>query len=463
MTTNELFRRSQVVAVLGIALALAQPAAALEFGELSVVSRSGGRADLFGIDAGDRSISHMWQWEATGPWAGPESLSGGAVDVSALELSEDRFEVFAAGSSNEILRSAQDYESWAWSDWAALPGEAKRVSAAKAADGTVGLFYVGTDDSVWYGTRATPDASFSDWISLGFTAKDVAAIAADGGAFTVFAIAANDATAVARIEPGAAESPAWEDLGGQARSVSALRTSSGTDQLAVIGFDRAVWLQERTAASPAWSGWISAGGAGKRADLIEINGARTLLVLAEDASVSRSTATAEGTWGAWERVPEASPLETTFKGTAVVSIPEQDVNEDRAVTLGIRFDVSRREVTITSFPAIETESFDTPFGSTRSTVTLASGGAGTFDPDSGSLEIPVTLQFDQSLDVPLINEDVRATFALSTQQPGAALDRETGTVSLAAESTFQGIGGGVNPLDGLDVTVVISGALNPVP
>lgn len=463
MNVGELFRPREVIAVSSVALAfvLVQPAAALEFGELSIVGRSEGRADLFGIDAEDHSVAHMWQWEAAGPWVGPESLSGAAVDLSAVELSEDRFEVFAAGSGNEILRSAQDYESWAWSDWVELPGGAKRVSAVKADDGTVGLFYVGTDDSVWYGTRATPDASFSDWTSLDFTAKDVAVIASDSGAFMLFAIGADDSTSVARIDPAVAESPAWENLGGQAASLSALRTSSGTDQVAAIGFDRAVWLQERTEAG--WSGWNSAAGLGKRVELVEIDGARTLLVLSEDASVWRSTATAEGTWGDWERVPEASPLETTFNGTAVVSIPDQGVKEDRAVTLGIRFDVSRRSATLTSFPQIQTESFDTPFGSTRSTVTLVSGGEGSFDPDSGSLEIPVTLQFDQSLDVPLINEDARAAFALSTQPPGASLDREAGTISLAADSTFEGIGGGVNPLDGLGVSVVISGSLDPVP
>jgi hypothetical protein len=148
MNISQLSRASQVVAVFSIALALAQPAAALEFGELWIVSRSAGRADVFGIDTGDRSVSHMWQWDAAGPWVGPEPLSGTAVDLSAVELAEDRFEVFAAGSGNEILHSAQDYASWAWSDWVELPGQAKRVSAAKADDGTVGLFYVGTDD--WY-------------------------------------------------------------------------------------------------------------------------------------------------------------------------------------------------------------------------------------------------------------------------------------------------------------------------
>jgi hypothetical protein len=464
MKIDALFRTSLfslLVAALSVLgqLTVPQPAAALEFGELSVVGRSGGRSDLFAI-AEDHSVLHMWQGEATGPWNGPESLSGAAQDLSAVMLTEDRFEVFAAGSGNEILRSAQDYDSWAWSAWDVLPGEAKRLSVAKADDGTVGLFYVGTDDSIYFATRATPDAIFTDGVNLGFAAKDVAAIAAVGGGFEVFAIGADDTTSVAPIALTATESPAWENLGLQARALSAVRTSSGTAAVAVIGFDDAGWVKQRT--ETGWSDWVSAGGQIIRIEPVEIDNALTLIALASDANVLRSTAT-EGGWTPFEVVREASPLQTTFAGTAVVSIPDQDVREDRDIELGIRFDVSRTRVTITSFPAITTDKFDTPFGSTTSTVTLASGGEGSFDPASGSLELPVTLQFDQSLDIPLINEDVRATFRLSTAKPGAALDRDSGAVTLAADSTFDGIGGGVNPLDGLDVSVTITGTLDPRP
>jgi hypothetical protein len=162
-------------------------------------------------------------------------------------------------------------------------------------------------------------------------------------------------------------------------------------------------------------------------------------------------------------IVEASPLQTAFRGKARVRIPEQDVDEDRSVELGIRFDVGRQRVKITSFPPITTDRFDTPFGSSTSTVTLTGGGEGTFDPGAGRLEIPVTLQFDQSLDVPLVNEDVRASFNLSTEGSGAAYDRDSGNVTLAASSTFDGIGGGINPLDGLDVDVEIAGTLDPKP
>jgi hypothetical protein len=463
MKMRKLFGASPVVLILigaSSVVTLPKPAAALEFGELSVVGRSEGRSDLFAIASEDGSVSHMWQNEATGPWLGPESLAGSAQDISAVMLSDDRFEVFAAGSGNEILHTAQDYDSWAWSAWDVIPGGAKRVSVAKADDGTLGLFYVGTDDAVWFGTRAAPEQSFTDAVSLGLSAKDVAAVAANGGGFEVFAIGLDDSTSVARVAPAPTETPAWENLGGQAHAFSALRASSGTALVAVAGFDGAGWVKQRT--ETGWSDWVSAGGRVTRIEPVEIDGALTLVALAPDATVSRSSASGAG-WGAWELVREASPLETKFAGTALVSIPDQDVQDDRDIELGIRFDVSRTKVSITSFPAIETDEFDTPFGSTRSTVTLASGGDGSFDPASGRLELPVTLQFDQSLDVPLINEDVRATFTLSTQQPGAAFDRDTGAVVLAADSTFDGIGGGINPLDGLAVSVKITGTLDPEP
>ncbi|HKU44933.1 MAG TPA: hypothetical protein VJR89_42530, partial [Polyangiales bacterium] len=73
------------------------------------------------------------------------------------------------------------------------------------------------------------------------------------------------------------------------------------------------------------------------------------------------------------------------------------------------------------------------------------------------------LQFDQSLDVPLIEEDVRADLALSTAEPGAAYDPQSGELALAASGTLEAIGAGINPLDGFGVDVVITGALDPKP
>jgi hypothetical protein len=457
--------RAGVIAVgsslAGLALAHAPPAAALEFGELAIVNRSEDRADLFGIDAVGRSVWHMWPADSAGTWAGPESLGGGVLDITPVEVRDDRFEVFAVGNENGIWHTAQNYDTWAWPAWQRVPGEAKRVAAAKAADGTVALFYVGTDDAVWYGTRAADAAAFGDWTSLGFTAKDVAVTAALSGGFDVYAIGADDSTSVARIVPASTEEPVWVNLGGRARSLSAIHASSGLDLVAEIGFDDAVWIQQRTA--EGWSGWSSLGGGGKRAELAELQGAVALLTLSDSAVVSQSIAGPEG-WGEWTRVVEASPLESRFRGTAALSIPDQDVEDDRDIELAIRFDVSRRQVSLTSFPAITTDPFDTPFGSSRSTVTLVSSAQGRFDPESGSLQIPVTLQFDQSLDVPLINEDARASFDLSTSGlGGAAFERESGSLALGDSASFQGIGGGINPLDGLEVRVVIDGVLDPSP
>jgi len=444
----------------GLALALAQPAAALEFGALAVANRSEGRADLFGIDAAEHSVWHMWPTDTAGPWAGPESLGGGVVDIAPIELREDRFEVFAVGSDNGIWHTAQNYDTWAWPAWERIPGGAKRLAVAKTADGTVALFCVGTDDAIWYGTRAADAAAFGDWTSLGGTAKDVAATAAPSGGFDVYAIGADDSPSVARVVPASSQEPVWVNLGGAARTLSAIHASSGVDLVAMIGFDDAVWLQQRTEGS--WSGWNSLGGGGKRAELAEVSGALTLLTISDSAVVSRSTASPEG-WSEWTPVVEASPLESRFRGTATLSIPDQDVEDDRDIELGIHFDVSRRQVSLTSFPTITTEPFDTPFGSTRSTVTLVSSAQGRFDPESGSLQIPVALQFDQSLDVPLISEDARASFDLSTEGPGGeTFDRESRRLALGDSASFQG-SGSVNPLDGLEVRILIEGVLEPAP
>ena len=91
-------------------------------------------------------------------------------------------------------------------------------------------------------------------------------------------------------------------------------------------------------------------------------------------------------------------------------------------------------------------------------MTLIGGGTGSFDAQSGRIEIPVTLHFDQSLNVPFVSADVDSSLALSTDGSGGMpLDRSSGTIALGASGTLTG--SGLNPLAGADVVVVISGTI----
>jgi hypothetical protein len=243
--------------------------------------------------------------------------------------------------------------------------------------------------------------------------------------------------------------------------------------IAVVGNDSAVWqLRERQG---AWTAWERIGGVAQRVAMAESAGALTLFTLDAVGAVERATLAADDAWSAFAALtavelppsnpigPAASgPLQATFTGKVAFQIPSYNVSASRAITLGLSFDADRQHVSITSFPAITTDPFSTPLGSTNSTVTLIGGGTGTFDPSTGNLDIPVKLHFDQSINIPLINADVDADFDLNTQQSGAApLDRASGALALGAAGTFTG--SGLNPLAGAAADLIISGVIDPVP
>lgn len=184
-----------------------------------------------------------------------------------------------------------------------------------------------------------------------------------------------------------------------------------------------------------------------RSRLLPSSGALALLLLAWPASADDS---------------QPTELDSTFDGRASFELPSLGISASRHIVIGLHFDADRTHVEISAFPTITTDPFNTPFGSSTSTITLIVGGSGTFDPASGDMEIPVTLHFDQSLRVPFINPDVDTSVVLSTAgEGGAALASDSGDVALAATGTFSGKG--INPLDGVGVRFVISGALDPHP
>jgi hypothetical protein len=109
-----------------------------------------------------------------------------------------------------------------------------------------------------------------------------------------------------------------------------------------------------------------------------------------------------------------------------------------------------------------TKRFKTPFGSSKSTVSLIRADEGGYDAGSGRVAVPVTLGFDQSLDVPVVDEDAELTVELSTDAPGGARLDASGHVALAGEGKFRGRGG-MNPLEGKPCRIVISGTFDPRP
>jgi hypothetical protein len=156
--------------------------------------------------------------------------------------------------------------------------------------------------------------------------------------------------------------------------------------------------------------------------------------------------------------PPPPPLAVTFTGTATITTGASFAPGPftAGVTLGLLFDGSRTQVFIASFPPVSTQPFSTPVGSNVTTVTKTAGGIGSYS--GGSIVMPLTLHFDESIDIPFFVEDSDLPIMLSTAPPSGSAVTPAGAVTLAGTGNFVG---GV--LGGFSCTVIISGTITPVP
>jgi hypothetical protein len=151
------------------------------------------------------------------------------------------------------------------------------------------------------------------------------------------------------------------------------------------------------------------------------------------------------------------PLTATFSGTATLTTTNSSAPGPFTfgVQLGLQFNGARTSVLITSFPPIATQPFPTPFGNNVTTATKTGGGFGSYA--TGNIVMPLSLHFDQSLDLPFFEEDSDLTLGLSTNPPGSPVDA-AGAVTLAGNGVFQG-----GFLGGATATLSISGTISPAP
>jgi hypothetical protein len=159
------------------------------------------------------------------------------------------------------------------------------------------------------------------------------------------------------------------------------------------------------------------------------------------------------------RTSEVIPVEVTFVGTATltttfVPAPGPFV---QALSMGLLFTADRTQVFITSFTPITTAAFPTPFGSNFTTITKSpEGGSGAYS--NGDVVIPITLHFDQSLDLPALVEDSDLKLSLSTQAKGGSKLSSGGHIDLAGSGVFDN---GI--LQGSTGTLVVNGMLMRAP
>jgi hypothetical protein len=430
------------------------------FSEIAVEQKQSSGADLFAIDA-ESNIWHVWQNDDAGHWGGLEHLDGLGKDVAVVLRDDGRFEVFAVGTDDAVWHDVQQKSGWG--GWESLGGSAKRIAVAKTKAGRFGLFIIGIDDAVWQRTRTGPNGKFTAWQSLGGTAKRLAVAEADGGTFRVFAIGSDDA-----IWHSSSRKPDWQTLGGIGSAIAVTRPADGRLEVCHVGTDAGIYCARQNARGSSFADWQSVGGNGARCALNNVSNKRaTLVALAPDgrslgyATTVRGKAAAASGWSEWRSDPGPFPRDSSFKGTAQVEIPDLHVSESRSVVLGMRFEPAQSSATITRFPPLVTKRFHTPFGNSACTVTLVHGGTGSYDPGTGQIKIPVTLKFDQSLDVPGVEEDTRLEVELrSDREGGAPFDAASGRVALVGSGKFTGKGA-INPLKNKKCEMRIEGVVSP--
>jgi hypothetical protein len=160
----------------------------------------------------------------------------------------------------------------------------------------------------------------------------------------------------------------------------------------------------------------------------------------------------------------------TFTGRAILltTHPSAPGPFIQAVSITVQFDRCRRAVKILAFPPLVVGPFSTPVGDNTTTITLTGGGAGSFDPATGAMLLPIELHFDQSLGFPLAG-DSDVTFDLTTgtsmsptgtfMLTGSPLtDPATCAITLVAASQFTD-----GYLGGEDCSLQIGGNLAPCP
>jgi hypothetical protein len=429
------------------------------FSEIAVEQKRSSGADLFAIDA-DANIWHVWQNDDAGHWGGLEHLDGLGKDVAIVLRDAGHFELFAIGSDDAVWRNVQ--RKTGWGGWESLGGSAKRIAASKTKAGRFGLFIIGSDDAVWQRTRTGPNGKFTAWQSLGGTAKRLAVAEADGGTFRVFAIGSDDA-----IWHSGSRKADWQTLGGTGYAIAVTRAADGKLEVCHVGTDADIYCARQNGRGARFAAWQSLGGNAARCALNNGSSTRaTLVTLAPDgrslgyATTVRGKGAAASGWSDWRSDSGPFPRENSFKGTAQVEIPDLHVSEKRSVELGMRFEPAHSQATITRFPRLVTKRFHTPFGNSVCTVTLVGGGTGSYDPSTGQIKIPVTLKFDQSLDVPGVEEDTRLDLELrSDREGGAPLDAASGRVALAGSGKFGGKGA-INPLKNKKCQMRIEGVVS---
>ena len=236
----------------------------------SVVTRSDGKVDAFGITASTGDVQYREKNGVAGTWGSWVSLSGSGFEfVRGLAIDNGGVAVFGMGGGNIYYKYLASSGSGVWSSWVAIPASGFTcIAPIMKTDGKMALVGCGNSTTIYYTeqTAVGPGASWTGWTDLVASSFwEVDAVPLPNGGAAVFGVGAGSAAFYKYKSSSTGSWTAWSNLGGSGFShISAVKETGG--KLAFFGCGAGVgspiYYQEQSAVGPAasWSGWLSLGG-----------------------------------------------------------------------------------------------------------------------------------------------------------------------------------------------------------
>jgi hypothetical protein len=158
----------------------------------------------------------------------------------------------------------------------------------------------------------------------------------------------------------------------------------------------------------------------------------------------------------------AKPLASAFTGTFTIRIAHPAVTKPitGVLSAGVVFSASRTSFTLNSLSPLSA-TFSTPLGPNTTVVSLIGPAAGSFDKNTGQIGLTLSLFFDQSIDLPILEEDSRLTLPMGTGAMGALMGQPMDGQGHAVLVGSAVMSGGF--LNGSRTDLTIDGRFAPIP
>jgi hypothetical protein len=288
----------------GWARATSAPLAVGMPGRPKLLRDSNGQINLFGT-GGDRSVWHIWQAGANGPFGNWEGFACATpTDPSVNWNLDGRCEIFIHQNDNTAAHRWYTPAGWMppFNNWDSRGGNLLGgPTLARNADGRLEVFARFADNIARHIWQTSPGGGWSDWEQFGNNVTSEIAVGVNGdGRLEVFCVAGG----VVWHRWQTAPSNGWSDWNntGCAAAADALpavvTNSFGFLEVCVRGPDAAIWTTGCRGAPTWWTPWISLGGSpnGDPALGINADGRCEVFVRGTDGTLQHRWQLSPGNW-----------------------------------------------------------------------------------------------------------------------------------------------------------------------